>query len=40
MPLEYAVANSDATVVELLIKLRAKATPNDILKIAICRRDV
>jgi hypothetical protein len=40
MPLEYAIANCDPVVVELMIKLHAKAAPNDMLKMAICRGDV
>ena len=40
MPLEYAIANCDPIVVELMVKLKAKAAPNDMLRMAICRRDV
>jgi hypothetical protein len=40
MPLEYAIANCDPIVVEQMIKLQAKAAPNDMLKMAICRGDV
>ena len=40
MPLEYAIANCDPIVVELMVRLKAKAAPNDMLRMAICRRDV
>lgn len=40
MPLEYAIANCDPPIVEQMIKLKAKAAPNDMLKLAICRNDV
>ncbi len=40
MPLEYAIANCDPVVVEQMSKLQAKAAPNDMLKMAICRGDV
>ena len=40
MPLEYAISNCDPIVVELMVRLKAKAAPNDMLRMAICRRDV
>lgn len=39
MPLEYSIANCDPVIVELMLKLQAKANPNDVLKMAICRGD-
>ena len=40
MPLEYALANCDPIIIDLMLKFQARSKPDDMIKLAICRGDV